>query len=95
MRRLCGLRWKEWWLVSVVGKGKRKVTEERGSAALSLYEVFGWLLVMEMEVFKLVVTMLASERRGGERERQVLLVAGTGLGRLVFLLSLDPNFSLV
>jgi hypothetical protein len=29
--------------------------------------VFGRLLVMEMEVFKLVVTMLVAERRDGER----------------------------
>jgi len=42
-----------------------------------------------------MVMMLAAERRGGERERQVQLAAGTGLGRLVFWLSLDPNFSLV
>jgi hypothetical protein len=50
---------------------------------------------MEMEVFKPVVMMLAAERHGGERERQVLLAAGTGLGMLVFWLSLDPNFSLL
>jgi len=50
---------------------------------------------MEMEVLKPVATMLAAERRGGGKERQVLLAAGTGLGRLVFWLSLDPNFSLV
>jgi hypothetical protein len=72
MRRLCrwlsGLRWKEWWPVSVAGEGRRKVAEEKGSAALSLYEVFRRLLVMEMEVFKLVAMMLAAERRGGERE---------------------------
>jgi len=55
--------------VSVAGEGRRKVAEERGTVALSLYEVFGWLLVMEMEVFKLVATMLATERCGGERER--------------------------
>jgi len=55
--------------VSVAGEGKRKVADERGSMAFSLYEVFGRLLVMEMEVFKLVATMLATERRGGERER--------------------------
>jgi hypothetical protein len=36
--------------VSVAGEGRRKVAEERGSAALSLYEVFWRLLVMEMEV---------------------------------------------
>jgi len=31
--------------------------------------------------------------RWREREREVLLAAEIGLGRLVFLLSLDPNFS--
>jgi hypothetical protein len=55
--------------VSVAGEGRRKVAEERGSAVRSLYEVFRRLLVMEMEVFKLVVMMLVAERRGGERER--------------------------
>ena len=82
--------------MSVAGEGRRKVVEERGSAARSLYEMFGRLLVMEMEVFKPVVTMLAAERPGGERERerQVLLAAETGLKRLVFRLSLDPNFLL-
>jgi hypothetical protein len=73
-RRLCRwlsrLRWKEWRPVSVAGEGRRKVVEERGSAARSLYEMFGRLLVMEMEVFKPVVTMLAAERPGGERERE-------------------------
>ena len=81
--------------MSVAGEGRRKVAEERGSEALSLYEVFWRLIVMEMEFFKLVVTILAAERRGGERERQVLLAAGTELGRLIFWLSLDPNLSLV
>ena len=81
--------------MSVAGEGRRKVAEERGSAVLSVYEVFGRFLVMEMEVLKPVETMLAAERRGGGKERQVLLAEGTGLGRLVFLLSLDPNFSLV
>ena len=76
----------------VAGEGKRKVAEERGSAVLSLYEVLWLLLVMEMEVFKLVVTILAAERRSGERERQVLLAAGTGLGRLVFLAVFRPKF---
>ena len=33
-------------------------------------KVFGQLLVMEMKVFKLVVMLLAAERRGGERERR-------------------------
>jgi hypothetical protein len=32
--------------------------------------VVGWLIVMDMEVFKLVVTMLVAERRGGGRERE-------------------------
>ena len=79
--------------MSIAGEGRRKVAEERGSAALSLYEVFERLLVMEMEVLKPVATMLAAERRDGGKERQVLLAAGTRLGRLVFWLSLDPNFS--
>jgi hypothetical protein len=56
--------------VSVAGERRRKVTEERGSEALSLYEVFRQLLVMDMEVFKLVATMLAAERCGGEREKE-------------------------
>ena len=82
-RRLYELRWKEWWPVLVAGEGKRKVAEERGSAARSLYEVFRRLLVIEMEMFKPVVTMLAAERRNGERGREVLLAAETRLGRLV------------
>jgi hypothetical protein len=49
------------------GEGRRKVAEERGSTASSLYEVFGRLLVMEMEVFKPVVTMLNA---AVERERR-------------------------
>ena len=62
----------------------------------SLYKVVGRLIVMEMKVFKLVVIMLVAERCDGEREREreVLLAAEIGLGRLVFLLSLDPNFSI-
>jgi hypothetical protein len=68
-RWLSRLRWREWWPVSVASKGRRKVAEERGSVARSLYEVVRQFLVMEMEVFKLVVTMLVAERRGGERER--------------------------
>jgi len=56
--------------VSVAGEGRRKVAEKRDSAMLSLYEVVGQFLVMEMEVFKPVVTMLVAERRGGERERE-------------------------
>ena len=67
-RRFCWwlsrLRWTEWWSVSVAGKGRRKVAEERGSAVRSLYEVFRQLVVMEMEVLKPVVTMLAAERNG-------------------------------
>jgi hypothetical protein len=46
-------------------KGCRDVKLSRGYD--TLYEVFGRLLVMEMEVFKLVVTMLVAERRDGER----------------------------
>jgi hypothetical protein len=42
----------------------------------------GRLLVMEMEVFKPVATMLVAERHGEERERErereVLLAAKTG-----------------
>ena len=53
----------------VAGEGRRKVAEERGSAARSLYEVVRQFLVMEMEVFNSVVTMLVAERRGGEKER--------------------------
>jgi hypothetical protein len=56
--------------VSIAGEGRRKVVEERGSTVRSLYEVFRRLLVMEMEVFKPVVTMLVAKRRGGERERE-------------------------
>ena len=69
--------------MSVAGEGRRKVAEERGSAARSLYEVFRRLLVIEMEMFKPVVMMLAAERRSGERGREVLLAAETRLGRLV------------
>jgi hypothetical protein len=51
-----------------------------------------------MEVFKPVVMMLVAERRGGEREREREREKGSAgsrnrLGRLVFLLSLGPNFS--
>jgi len=67
---LSRLRWRERWLVSVAGERRRKVAEERGSTARSLYEVFGWSLVMEMEVFKPMVTMLVAERRGGKREKK-------------------------
>jgi len=56
--------------VAVVGDKRRKVAKERGSAVRSLYEVVGQLIVMEMEVFKLVVMMLVAERRDGERERE-------------------------
>jgi hypothetical protein len=56
--------------VVVVGDKRRKVAKERGSAVRSLYEVVGRLIVMEMEVFKLVVMMLVAERRDGERERE-------------------------
>jgi hypothetical protein len=57
---------------------------------------------MEREVFKPVVTMLVAECHGGDRERErdrdrdrERSSAGSKnrLGRLVFLLSLDPNFS--
>jgi hypothetical protein len=79
----------------VAGEGRRKVVGERGSAARSLYEVLRRFLVMEMEVFNSVVTMLLAERRGGEREREVLLAAETEYWRLVFWLSFDQNFSLL
>jgi hypothetical protein len=69
-RWLSRLRWREWWPVSIAGEGRRKVAEDRGSAARLLYEVFGRLLVMEREVFKPVVTMLVAECHGGERERE-------------------------
>jgi len=89
--------------VAVAVDGRRKVAKERGSAVRSLYEVVWRLIVMEMEVFKPVVTMLVVEHRGGERERErerdrerereSLLAAETRLGRLVFWLYLDPNLS--
>jgi hypothetical protein len=44
--------------------------EARGSTTRSLYKVFGRSLMMEMEVFKLVVTMLVAERRSGKREKK-------------------------
>jgi hypothetical protein len=44
-------------------------------------------------VFKPMVMMLVVERRSGERERESLLAAETGLGKLVFWLYLDLNFS--
>jgi len=90
-RWLNRLRWKEWWPVSVASEGRRKVVEKRGLAARSLYEVVGWFLVMEMEVFNPVVTKLVVERRSGERE--VLLEAKTGCWKLVFWLSFDQNLS--
>ena len=67
---LSRLRWRERWPVSVAGEGRRKVAEARGSTARSLYKVFGRSLMMEMEVFKLVVTMLVAERRSGKREKK-------------------------
>jgi hypothetical protein len=94
-RWLSRLRWREWWPVSIAGEGRRKVAGDRGSAARLLYEVFGRLLVMEREVFKPVVTMLVAECHGGERERERSSASSKNrLGRLVFLLSLDPNFSI-
>jgi len=58
--------------MSVVGEGRRKVVEERerGLATRSLYEVVGRLLMMDMEVFKPVVTMLVAEGRNEKRERE-------------------------
>jgi len=56
--------------MSVAGERRRKVAEERGSTARSLYEVFGWSLVMEMDVFKPMVMMLVAERRSGKREKK-------------------------
>jgi len=71
--------------MSVASERRRKVVEERGSTARSLYEVFGWSLVMEMEMFKPMVTMLVAERRGGKREKKkVLLETENEGGRLVF-----------
>jgi hypothetical protein len=69
-RWLSRLWWREWWPVAVAVDGRRKVAKERGSAVRSLYEVVWRLIVMEMEVFKPVVTMLVVEHRGGERERE-------------------------
>jgi hypothetical protein len=82
--------------VVVVGDKRRKVAKERGSAVRSLYEVVGRLIVMEMEVFKLVVMMLVAERRDGERERERERGSVGSRNRVreaIFLLSLDPNFS--
>jgi len=42
-----------------------------------------------MEVYRPVVVVVVAGGRGGERNREVLLAAETGLGRLVFWLSLD------
>jgi hypothetical protein len=56
--------------VAVAVDGRRKVAKERGSAVRSLYEVVWRLIVMEMEVFKPVVTVLMAEHRGEERERE-------------------------
>jgi len=78
--------------VLVAGEGRRKVAEERGSASLSLYEVFGRLLVMEMEVFKPVVTMLAAERRGGERERRSFCWRRNRVREADFLAVFGPKF---
>ena len=44
-------------------------------------------------VYRLVVVVVVAGGRGGERNREVLLAAETELGRLVYLLSLDRNFS--
>jgi hypothetical protein len=73
-------------------EGRRKVIEERDSATRSLYEVVRKFLMMEIEVFKPVATMLVAERHGGERGG-VLLAAKTGCWRLVFWPISDPNLS--
>jgi hypothetical protein len=46
-----------------------------------------------MEVYRpvVVVVVVVAGGRGGERNREVLLAAETGLGRLVFWLSVDRN----
>ena len=49
--------------------------------------------LVDMEVYRPVVVVVVAGGRYGERNREVLLAAGIGLGRLVFLLSLDHNFS--
>jgi hypothetical protein len=46
---------------------------------------------MEVDI-PVVVVVVVARGRGEERNREVLLAAETGLGRLVFWLSLDPNF---
>jgi hypothetical protein len=46
-----------------------------------------------MEVDRPVVVVVVAGGCIGERNREVMLAAETGLGRLVFLLSLDKNFS--
>jgi hypothetical protein len=46
-----------------------------------------------MEVDRPVVVVVVVGGRGEERNREVLLATETGLGRLVFWLSLDRNFS--
>jgi hypothetical protein len=98
-RRLCrwlsGPRWKEWWPVSVAGEGRRKVAEERSSAALSLYKVFGRLLVMEME-FSSRWRRCWRLNAAIEREREAGSAGSKNRVReAVFWLSLDPNLSLV
>jgi hypothetical protein len=45
-----------------------------------------------MEVDIPVVVVVVEGGRSEERNREVLLAAETRLGRLVFCLSLDPNF---
>jgi hypothetical protein len=61
-RWLKRLRWREWWPMFVASEGRRQVVEER--------EVVGQLPTMDMEVFKMVVTMLVAKGHGVERERE-------------------------
>ena len=49
--------------------------------------------LVDIEVDRLVVVLVVAGGHGRERNREVLLAAETGLGRLVFLLSLDRHFS--
>ena len=49
--------------------------------------------LVNIEVDRPVVVLVVAGGHGRERNREVLLAAETGLGRLVFWLSLDRHFS--
>ena len=58
--------------------------------AHSLLEVFGWMLVMEMEMVKLMVKVLVAKGRDGKREKGS--ASSRNEGGYGFLVYFGPNF---